>query len=406
MSALKTDFAGEKGDLFALALKTGFLTILTFGLYRFWAKTRLRRWYWSAIRPGGLGLEYLGSAHEKIMGFFVAIIVLALYLSVFNLVGLELVLAAANDTIGLQSFGLAALILVGFPLFFMARYRSRRYLLSRTTWLGVRLGMDAGAWGYAWRACLYWALTILSLGLFWPLKTFQLEKYVTNHSWYGTAQFKQHGNPLMLYGLAVPFLACIGGYVYLAYVAIQLPTTEEATLQDLELMGWLSLGAFCLFPVTLLAGAYFRVASIRAMAGLKELGDGMEFDLNPRTRKLLKIRIFGSLITAISLSFVSSVVIGLIAGVMMLLGYELDINFLFNTPPHIAMLAGTITGLLTYVLWGVFWHAFVTFPSTRHIAETLVIDEPMLLQRIRQRQDQSSGRMGILSEALDVGGAF
>ncbi|MEM8592624.1 MAG: DUF898 family protein, partial [Pseudomonadota bacterium] len=44
---------GRRRRLFGLALWTGFLTVLTLGLYRFWARTRLRRWYWSAIRPGG-----------------------------------------------------------------------------------------------------------------------------------------------------------------------------------------------------------------------------------------------------------------------------------------------------------------------------------------------------------------
>jgi hypothetical protein len=31
-------------------------------------KTRLRRWYWSSIRPDGLPLEYFGDPLEKLLG--------------------------------------------------------------------------------------------------------------------------------------------------------------------------------------------------------------------------------------------------------------------------------------------------------------------------------------------------
>ena len=57
---LTTDFAGRRAGLFWLALKASLITVLTLGLYRFWMKTRLRRYYWSSIRPGGLPLEYAG----------------------------------------------------------------------------------------------------------------------------------------------------------------------------------------------------------------------------------------------------------------------------------------------------------------------------------------------------------
>ena len=68
---------GARRRLLWLALKMDFLTILTLGIYRFWMKTRLRRWYWSAIRPGGHPLEYLGDPFEKLLGFLIAVVILA-----------------------------------------------------------------------------------------------------------------------------------------------------------------------------------------------------------------------------------------------------------------------------------------------------------------------------------------
>ncbi|MGB0440547.1 MAG: DUF898 family protein, partial [Paracoccaceae bacterium] len=113
-----------------MALKTGFLTVITFGLYRFWMKTRLRRWLWSSIRIGGLPLEYTGLPGEKILGFFVAVVLLAVYLSLINL-GLTFFSVAV-----LQDIQPAyALTLLGvMPLWFYAQYRARRYILARTRW--------------------------------------------------------------------------------------------------------------------------------------------------------------------------------------------------------------------------------------------------------------------------------
>lgn len=393
MNALKTGFAGDRGDLFALVLKTGFLTVVTFGIYRFWKTTRLRRWYWSSVRPGGVPLEYTGTPHEKLMGFLVAVILLAIYLTIFNLAGMFVAIRLSNGMPDMITYAVGAAPIALLPVIFVARYRARRYILSRTSWLGVRFGMDAGAWGYAWRACMYWLLTVATLGLFWPLKTFQLEKYLTDRSWYGTARFKQYGNGFGLYGLAIPFFVGIWGTI---------GVTVQAGLTDDPI--WL---AYLLLtvPLTLLGGIYFRVASIRAMAGLKELGDGMEFDLNPRTRKILRYHILGNMLSGFLVSLVSPVILGLVVGALYFTG-QVSQATIFNPPPNLAAFMTVLTWLTIFVLYGVFRQVFVTFPTVRHVAETLVIEEPSLLQGIRQRSRETGRDAGGFAEALDVGAAF
>ena len=41
------------GSLFGLLLKNALLTVITLGFYRFWAKTRLRRYFWSGVHING-----------------------------------------------------------------------------------------------------------------------------------------------------------------------------------------------------------------------------------------------------------------------------------------------------------------------------------------------------------------
>ena len=397
MSALKTDFGGDRGDLFTLMLRTSFLTVVTFGIYRFWRTTRLRRWYWSSIRPGGVPMEYTGTPQEKLAGFLVAVIFLAIYIALFNLAGLFVAFSLSDNDISTLTYAIGAAPLALVPVIFAARYRARRYILSRSTWLGIRFGMDGGAWGYAWRACMYWALTLATLGLLWPLKTFQLERYLTDRTWYGNARFRQHGSPFMLYLLAIPFYVMIAaniGIVVLAGLG-----TDQTTV------GWYALSLPVTLVLLLVSGIYFRVASVRAMAGLKELGDGMEFGLEPRTGRLLRIHFFGNLISLILVSFVSPVILGLVVGFLYLIG-QVDAGAITSPPPNLAAFMAVLTWLTVFILYGVFRQVFVTYPTVAHVAGTLEVEEPAVLHGIRQRDADKNREAGGFAEALDVGAAF
>jgi uncharacterized membrane protein YjgN (DUF898 family) len=393
MGVLKTEFSGDRSDLFQLALKTGVLTVLTFGLYRFWQTTRVRRWYWSSVRPGNSPMEYTGSPLEMLMGFFFAVIVLAIYLTIFNvgyMFGLTQLMQVSPEAL---FYGFIATPVALIPLYFVAQYRSRRYLLARTRWRGIRMAMEPGAWGYAWRACMYWTLTIMTLGLLWPLMTFQLEKYLTDRTWFGNARFTQFGHFGRLYGPIIPFLLGVYGTIALVVYAVM---SNELTF-------------FWYVPMTvILAGlgaAYYRVSTTRLMAGLKLLGDGLEFDIHPSTRKLLRIQIMGNLLSGFLVSLVSPVILGLVLGALFALGL-ITKETIFSMPVNLSIFVSAITSLFIFVLLGAFRQVFVTYPMVRHFAETLEIFEPSLLSGIRQRRADNGADGGGFAEALDVGAAF
>ena len=138
-------YRGEGGRLFWLALGTGVLTLLTLGIYRFWAKARIRRYLWSATAPGGNPFEYTGTGLEKFLGFLVAVVILAAYLGILNVVLLFLgfsVITGGDPNDPMVMFQQVLVLYINLfaliPLIFFAQYRARRYLLSRTCWRGVR----------------------------------------------------------------------------------------------------------------------------------------------------------------------------------------------------------------------------------------------------------------------------
>ena len=127
-NTLPTDYAGRRGHLFKLAMWSSLLTVLTLGIYRFWMKTRLRRYYWSAIRPGGQPLEYVGEPLEKLLGFLIAVVFLAFYIGIVNLILMFLSFSLLNNNFAAYAVSLVGIV----PILFYARFRARRYILART----------------------------------------------------------------------------------------------------------------------------------------------------------------------------------------------------------------------------------------------------------------------------------
>jgi hypothetical protein len=167
-------------------------------------KTRLRRYYWSSVRPGGHPLEYVGDPMEKLLGFLIAVVALAFYIGIVNLILMYLSFALFQGDVTAYALSFAGVI----PIWFYAMYRARRYVLARTRWRGIRFGVEPGAWGYAGRALLHWGITILSLGLLWPRMTFMLEKYKIDRTFLGNQRLEQGGRWQMLYRPFVPAVLC------------------------------------------------------------------------------------------------------------------------------------------------------------------------------------------------------
>ncbi len=297
LTEFQTEYVGTRGRLFRLALTSSLLTVLTLGLYRFWMKTRLRRYYWSAIRPGGQPLEYVGEPLEKLLGFLIAVVILAFYIGIVNLLLMFLSFSLLQG-----NFAAYALSFVGvIPVMFYARYRARRYILARTRWRGLRFGMAPGAWGYAGRAFLHWSITILTLGLLWPRMTFALEKYRTDRTFFGTGQFVQGGHWQMLYR---PFLPLLAGLV-IAGIAVVLAS-------------WGSVGQAMLVGAVgtlwaLYGLAHYRVHSFRLLTNTKSLG-GIGFRAQPRPWRVIRIYVLGNLIVGLLMSLFLTALLAALGG--------------------------------------------------------------------------------------------
>ncbi|WP_311982495.1 DUF898 family protein [Bradyrhizobium japonicum] len=173
----RVDFSGNRSEFRKMVTKGAMLELVTFGFYRFWLVTDIRRHLWANTAIDGDAAEYTGRAKELLVGFLFALAILVpIYLAYF-LIGIEFErwqgFASTPLFIGFYAFGQFAI------------FRARRYRLTRTVWRGVRFWMDGSGWAYSLRAMAWGLLTLLTLGLALPWRAAALERYKMQHSHYG-----------------------------------------------------------------------------------------------------------------------------------------------------------------------------------------------------------------------------
>lgn len=179
------------GALILLVLKNALLNILTLTLYRFWAKTAVRRHLWNHTRFLGDPLEYTGVGKELFLGFLLVLFVVLLPLAVAN----QVLTRIFGPGSGLQ------IILLGFVLFLLgvARYRARRYRLSRTAWRGIRAAQTGAPWLYGLKSLGFTILLPLTLGWSYPWQRIHLMRFEISNTLFGDRTFRFDGGARPLY---------------------------------------------------------------------------------------------------------------------------------------------------------------------------------------------------------------
>ena len=173
----RVDFTGNRTEFRKLVTKGALLELVTFGFYRFWLVTDIRRHLWANTAVDGDAAEYTGRAKELLVGFLFALAILVpIYLAYF-LVGIEFE--------RWQGFASTPLFISFYAFGQFAIFRARRYRLTRTVWRGVRFWMDGSGWAYSFRAMLWGLLVFLTLGLALPWREASLERYKMRHTHYG-----------------------------------------------------------------------------------------------------------------------------------------------------------------------------------------------------------------------------
>jgi len=405
-------FWGRRASLFGILMMNTLLGLLTLGVYRFWARTRLRQYFWNSIEIDGDLLEYTGRGLELFIGFLIVVAVLVPLAIGYQLLSVFLQ-AKAPDVFNAVNF------LYFIALFWLTRYayfRARRYRLARTVWRGIRGGQDGSAAGYAWLWFGYAVLSVITLGWAVPWMTAELQKYEVENARFGVENFRYEGNGTALLRRWVP---CGGLWTIGIIIAVAATVMNWAELQEISriagqfgesdgadaLTGIAGERAASIYGLTILAFLlsipfyfYYRIAALRYMlssSNLSEVGFMSEFS----GWRLVGYWFLYFLVVAGLILVVVLVLFGAIGGLAAvadsgefleeeLIGAGVALSFI---PIVLLVLIMPMMNLLLFY-----------YPSIRHIATTLRLTDISSLERIVQ-SSKDDPRFGEgLAAALDV----
>ena len=388
-------FDGRLGALGVLMLRNLLFSVLTFGIYRFWGRTHVRRFVWRHTTVLDDALEYLGTGGELFIGFLIAVAVLLPVFAVYSV--LQFVFAD-----GSQVALIALEVLYYLALFFLiqiAIHRMRRYRLTRTAWRGVRFGLGGSSLAYARVAFGYGLLTAATLGFAYPWLRVATLKYFASHAYFGTASVALTPNARWLFrrwlAVVAPLMAILALFIALnleMFENIRFFFEEGYDRAGGRAMLRLSFWPLFIYPIALLAWIWYRVVEFRHMVGCLIIGD-TGFGSCARPKYVFwRILIF----------VLAMVSIGVLVG-----GFAASMaTGLAKTGAAPTTVAATaIVPLLAFVLvTGILRTLLLDIPLLVHACETLEISNGGALDEVVQSSAAVPSYGEGTAEALDVGG--
>ncbi len=192
--AIQIQYVPRPG-LGVLSIVNFLLTILTLGIYRFWAKTNVRKHIWSCVHFNGQSLEYTGRGIELFLGF---LIVLGLFILPFILLVFYISLAYGPEHPAIIALQVLLYLIIA-VLWGAALYRARRYQLSRTLWRGIRGTLVGSSLIYS--LTYFGSLLASGMSLGWsnPVLNTVLQEQIIGDMRFGSLPFKFRGRAGPLY---------------------------------------------------------------------------------------------------------------------------------------------------------------------------------------------------------------
>jgi len=309
-------YDGDNGELLRLWVKTTGLAILTLGFYRFWGRTRIRRYLWSRLSLLDDRFEYDGTGMELFVRFILVVLVVVLPLAAIN-AAIQFAGWKPTTIFAVRYLVLAVILFLSY----IGHYTGQRYRLSRTLWRGIRGGLDGSAWSYALRGMGFLVLQSITFSLSRPWQYVCLWRYEARHTRLGSRMLSFEGRGgdvfrpwlvavllgiVSVFGLMLVFGGLIGTAVVAAIVLFKQSGTHfdyKTWAAPLVAGGAVTYVAFIvLFWLvwTAITARFERDWLVYSAAGTS-LGD-LRFAVDADTRAVRRLRIGNLLLTALTLN--------------------------------------------------------------------------------------------------------
>ena len=194
----KLRYHGTGGSFFGLLIVNALLSVITLGIYSFWARSKVREFHYSHTEMDGDRFAYHGTGGELLTGALKAtgiIFVLALmFVGATMLTGGE-----AGSPLAQAGIMLAFYVVIG-GLVILAVNGARRYRLSRSSWRGIRFSFHGDARAFFAMMMKGVLLSIVTLGFYSPRFQNQRRAFLVNNTRFGSEPFIYTGDGRELFG--------------------------------------------------------------------------------------------------------------------------------------------------------------------------------------------------------------
>lgn len=180
-------YGGKSGSLFGIYIVNLILTLLTLGIYHFWAKTKIRRFVCETTQFMGEPFAYLGNGKE----IFFSSLKFA-----FKIILPTVVILAVVSAVMPKLAPLVGLIQILFymVIYLYAKLSGLRYRVNRISWRGIRFALRVERKTYIKLIVKIALLDVLTLGLYRPHGDAALAKLFGNNLYYGNLPSRYQGD--------------------------------------------------------------------------------------------------------------------------------------------------------------------------------------------------------------------
>lgn len=376
-------------SLAGITFKNALLTILTLGIWSFWAKTRVRRYLWSNIQIAGDPFQYTGTGFELFKGAIIALLILA---ALFVPLGIL-------STAGYQAITTPIQFLIFILLTPLGMFFARRYRLSRTEWRGIRAGFSGDWKAFAFKSAGLTLLSILTLGLAAPFRRVFIERYFWCNSFFGTEKF---GTTLQFRHIALFFYiawAVLAAGILIDFHDFQIvfmngfyraqgkPQFADPSNTNLLISGYSIILSMIIYIYYRFI--YFKISISNIFLGNLKLTSRLSLWAVVKITFIMFLifSFFGVILTFIGFSFAGAIIISL-----------------FKSNSHVAaIILGSVTALTLYALIIAIWSWFWTARFIETLVETTKIEGTLDAATIRQSDLTAPNRGEGLLGAVDIG---
>jgi uncharacterized membrane protein YjgN (DUF898 family) len=386
-------FHGNWVDFMKIAVPNLLLTVVTLGIYRFWATTRERQYLWSQTQFIDERLEWTGTGKELFIGFIMVFFLIGIPFAILQLVAQGAIFQGQPVVAGVLGFTMFTIL---FYLTGVAYYRALRYRLSRTYWRGIRGGSDDP--GFQYGLSYVWKHVVAAIPLFllypwasislwnerWSMMSFGPYRFESNAQW--TQLMKRY----MLFYLA-PFLIFIVAIV----AAVQGRSGGLGAGEVAAMGGVVVLIIFAVYILMPLAALLYYSKFLRVGVGGLRIGE-LEFEFKARSPDWILFFLANWLIWGIAFGL-AFVPISLVMGGT---GFSPE---LFKQNMSIAIIGTLALSAVIGVIAVGLVNALIRYRSWKFFVTHMEAYGEVNLDKMSQSETVVSGHGEGLLDAFDVG---